>query len=265
MWPRINSLLNKLEEVLLISLLVLMVILAFLPILFRNVIATGLIWIDPLLRHLVLWVALLGASLATRQERHIKIDLLSNYLPAAGQRVVQGGLDLLAALVCLSLVVPGIDFVRDEAQVRQVSDSRHPPVVFSGHHTGHVGRHRRPICIRRLAPSPSPLTTSGMGLFSTFLTVLLALAGTPLFIVIALSGLIFLYFSGISFSALIIEIYKLAHTPMLVALPLFALAGYILAASKAPQRLVRLSQALLGWLPGGLAVIALFFRPFLRP
>ena len=117
MWPRINSFLNKLEEVLLIFLLVLMVFLAFLPILFRNVIATGLIWIDPLLRHLVLWVALLGASLATRQERHIKIDLLSNYLPPTGQRVVQGVLDLLAALVCFSLVVPGIDFVRDEAQV----------------------------------------------------------------------------------------------------------------------------------------------------
>ena len=116
MWPRINSFLNRLEEVLLIFLLLLMVFLAFLPILFRNVIATGLIWIDPLLRHLVLWVALLGASMATRQERHIKIDLLSNYLPVARQRVVQGGLDLLAALVCLSLVLPGIDFVRDEAQ-----------------------------------------------------------------------------------------------------------------------------------------------------
>jgi C4-dicarboxylate transporter, DctM subunit len=98
-----------------------------------------------------------------------------------------------------------------------------------------------------------------MGIFSTLLTVLLALAGTPLFVVIALSGLLFLYFSGIPFSALIIEIYKLAHTPMLVALPLFALAGYLLAASNAPQRLVRLSEALLGWLPGGLAVIALVF------
>jgi TRAP-type C4-dicarboxylate transport system permease small subunit len=93
-----------------------MVLLAFLPILFRNVIATGLVWIDPLLRHLVLWVALLGASRATRQEKHIKIDLLSNYLPAAKQRWVQGGLDLLAALVCLSLVLPGIDFVQEEAQ-----------------------------------------------------------------------------------------------------------------------------------------------------
>jgi tripartite ATP-independent transporter DctM subunit len=98
-----------------------------------------------------------------------------------------------------------------------------------------------------------------MGLFSTLLTAILALIGTPLFIVIALSGMLFLYAGGIPFSALIIEIYKLAHTPMLVALPLFALAGYILAASRAPQRLVRLSEALLGWLPGGLAVIALIF------
>jgi TRAP-type C4-dicarboxylate transport system permease small subunit len=116
LWPRLNSFFNRLEEILLVFLLVLMVFLAFLPIVFRNVIATGLIWIDPLLRHLVLWVALLGASMATRQERHIKIDLLSNHLPASRQRVVQGGLDFLAALVCLSLVGPGIDFVRDEAQ-----------------------------------------------------------------------------------------------------------------------------------------------------
>ncbi|MBI5583816.1 MAG: TRAP transporter large permease subunit [Deltaproteobacteria bacterium] len=98
-----------------------------------------------------------------------------------------------------------------------------------------------------------------MGILSTLLTAVLALIGAPLFIVIALSGMIFLYTGGIPFSALVIEIFKLAHTPMLVALPLFALAGYVLAASKAPQRLVRLSEALLGWLPGGLAVIALIF------
>lgn len=96
-----------------------------------------------------------------------------------------------------------------------------------------------------------------MGLLSSVLTVILALLGTPLFIVIAAGGLIFLYTNGIDATAMIIELYKLAHTPMLVALPLFSLAGYILAASKAPDRLVRLSDALLGWLPGGLAVIAL--------
>jgi C4-dicarboxylate transporter DctM subunit len=96
-----------------------------------------------------------------------------------------------------------------------------------------------------------------MGLLSTIVTLCLVLLGTPLFIVIAASGLFFLYLNGIDFSALIIELYKLAHTPTLTALPLFALAGYVLAESNAPRRLVRLSDAVLGWLPGGLAIIAL--------
>lgn len=96
-----------------------------------------------------------------------------------------------------------------------------------------------------------------MGFAATIVTLCLVLLGTPLFIVIAASGLLFLYRSGIDFSAVIIELYKLAHTPTLTALPLFALAGYVLAESNAPRRLVRLSDALLGWLPGGLAVIAL--------
>ncbi len=96
-----------------------------------------------------------------------------------------------------------------------------------------------------------------MGILGSLLPLLLALLGTPLFIVIAAGGLLSLYRDGIDPSALFIELYKLAHTPTLPAIPLFSLAGYLLAASKAPQRLVRLSDALLGWLPGGLAVIAL--------
>ncbi len=96
-----------------------------------------------------------------------------------------------------------------------------------------------------------------MALLGSIAALLLTLLGTPLFIVIAAGGLLSLYLSGIDSSALIIEIYKLAHTPSLQALPLFALAGYLLAASHAPRRLVRLSNALLGWVPGGLAVIAL--------
>ena len=96
-----------------------------------------------------------------------------------------------------------------------------------------------------------------MSFLSTIAALCLVLLGAPLFIVIAASSLLFLYRSGIDYSALIIELYKLAHTPTLTALPLFALAGYILAESNAPRRLVRLSDALLGWLPGGLAIIAL--------
>jgi tripartite ATP-independent transporter DctM subunit len=56
---------------------------------------------------------------------------------------------------------------------------------------------------------------------------------------------------------MIIEMYRMATTPILVAIPLFTFAGYLLSESGAPKRLIRLSDAILGWLPGGLSMIAL--------
>ncbi len=96
-----------------------------------------------------------------------------------------------------------------------------------------------------------------MSLVSSFATLVLAVTGTPLFVVIAVGALLSFYLSGIDSSAVIIEMYRLASTPILVAIPLFAFAGYVLAESNAPKRLVRVSQAFLGWLPGGLAVVVL--------
>jgi C4-dicarboxylate transporter DctM subunit len=89
------------------------------------------------------------------------------------------------------------------------------------------------------------------------LTILLMFFGAPLFVVIC--GLtLFLLFSGqIDSSAMIIEMYRMATTPVLVAIPLFTFAGYLLSESGAPKRLIKLSDAILGWLPGGLSIIAL--------
>jgi C4-dicarboxylate transporter, DctM subunit len=81
--------------------------------------------------------------------------------------------------------------------------------------------------------------------------------GTPVFVVIAGLTLCLFAANGIDVSALIIEIHRLATTPVLVAIPLFTFAGYLLSESGAPGRLIRLANALLGWIPGGLAVIAL--------
>lgn len=88
-------------------------------------------------------------------------------------------------------------------------------------------------------------------------TIALALLGTPLFIIISASALLNFYLVDIDSSIVPIEMYRLANTPMLIAIPLFAFAGYVLAESQAPTRLVRVSKAILGWLPGGLAVVAL--------
>lgn len=89
------------------------------------------------------------------------------------------------------------------------------------------------------------------------LAALLALVGAPLFVVLAGLALLHLYLGGIDLTAVTIEVYRLAETPTLTAIPLFSLAGFVLAESNAASRLVRLSRALLGWLPGGFAVMAL--------
>jgi len=96
---------------------------------------------------------------------------------------------------------------------------------------------------------------------TTILFIILFLAllliGVPVFVVIAGLTLYLLFSNQIDISALIIEMHRMATTPVLVAIPLFTFAGYLLSASGAPQRLIRLSNAALGWLPGGLSVIAL--------
>jgi len=89
------------------------------------------------------------------------------------------------------------------------------------------------------------------------LFIALLLIGVPIFVVIAGLTLYLLFTSQIDISALIIDIHRMATTPVLVAIPLFTFAGYLLSASGAPNRLIRLSNAILGWLPGGLSVIAL--------
>ncbi len=98
------------------------------------------------------------------------------------------------------------------------------------------------------------------------LLALLAVLGMPLFAVIAGVALLGFHSAGYDPSAVLVEFYRLGDLPGLIAIPLFALAGFILAASRAPQRLVRLSNALLGWLPGGLAIVAItvcaFFTAF---
>jgi tripartite ATP-independent transporter DctM subunit len=89
------------------------------------------------------------------------------------------------------------------------------------------------------------------------LLVLFALAGTPLFAVIAASAMLGFASEEVDLQVMGIEIYRLAETPVLLAIPLFTFAGYLLGESGAPARLVRLTQALLGWLTGGLAMVSL--------
>ncbi|RMF59826.1 MAG: TRAP transporter large permease subunit [Calditrichaeota bacterium] len=89
------------------------------------------------------------------------------------------------------------------------------------------------------------------------LLLLLALLGTPLFAIISSIALLAFYFADIDISVVIIELNRLTSQPILLAIPLFTFAGYLLAESNAPRRLINLSRALFGWIPGGVSIVAL--------
>ena len=96
-----------------------------------------------------------------------------------------------------------------------------------------------------------------MTLFSPLL-LLLTIFRTPLFAIIAAGAMLGFYSEDIDLSVISIEIYRLAEMPILLAIPLFTFAGYLLGESQSSTRLVNLTNHLLGWMPGGLAIVAIF-------
>ena len=92
--------------------------------------------------------------------------------------------------------------------------------------------------------------------------LLLAALGAPLFALVAAIAWLGLQSAGYDETLMAAQFWSLTDMPVLIAIPLFTLSGYLLSESKAPQRLLRLSEALLGWLHGGLAIVALLVCAF---
>ncbi len=94
----------------------------------------------------------------------------------------------------------------------------------------------------------------------------IAIFGAPLFVIFGAISLLSFHSAGISSQATIVEMYRLASAPTLIAIPLFTFAGYMMAESKTPERLIAIAKPLFGWMPGGLAIMAIvacaFFTAF---
>jgi len=100
----------------------------------------------------------------------------------------------------------------------------------------------------------------------SIILILLAVFGAPLFAIIATSAMVGFTSDDVDLMNMALEIQSIASLPFLAAIPLFTFAGYVLSESDAPKRLVRLTGAMLGWMPGGLAIVCLaacaFFTAF---
>ena len=117
---RLLGILHRIEDGLLAILLSLMIVLASSQIILRNLFEIGFSWADPMLRILVLWLGLLGALAASRDNKHISIDILSRFLPRRAQAGAQAVTHLFTAIVAGVVSYHGARFVALDLETQTV-------------------------------------------------------------------------------------------------------------------------------------------------
>ena len=109
---KLKKLLHQFEDAILVVLLCSMILLATTQIFLRNLFDYGIVWADPLLRVMVLWLGLVGATVASRENKHIRIDLLSDFFKKRTHQVIQCLVGLFSAAICLIIAWHGMRWVR---------------------------------------------------------------------------------------------------------------------------------------------------------
>ena len=105
---------HRIEDISLVVMLSAMIVLASVQILLRNAFDSGLVWADPMLRIMVLWLSMIGASIASRHNNHIRIDLLSRFCSNRTNLRIQAVVNLFTAVVCLLIAWHGTRWVHWE-------------------------------------------------------------------------------------------------------------------------------------------------------
>ncbi len=116
-WQRWDNRLGRIEKFFVAVMLSVMILLAFLQIVLRNVFSSGISWGDPLVRYLVLWVGFIGASLATKEGKHITIEVFSRWLSGRGSQYLRVISNLISVIIGGLLVFASWTFVQNEAQM----------------------------------------------------------------------------------------------------------------------------------------------------
>ena len=112
----VNQILEKIENFFVILILSMMIFLSFLQVILRNFFSTSIVWGDIFLRHLVLWIGFIGASLATKEGKHINIDVLSKLLTPTAKKIGQIIVSLFSSVICYFLMRAAITFINMEQE-----------------------------------------------------------------------------------------------------------------------------------------------------
>ena len=121
--------LRSIESGLLVGMLATMILLAAYQVVARNLFDSGLLWGDSLVRVLVLWITLLGAMVASRNDDHIRMDLVSRFLGERGQRALARVGSLFTCFICVCFAWYSYEFVELEYQFGDTAFAQIPKWV----------------------------------------------------------------------------------------------------------------------------------------
>jgi tripartite ATP-independent transporter DctM subunit len=235
-----------------------------------------------IVQHMTLWVTFLGAALAARSDRLLALSM-GTYLPERWRRGAKVLSSLLAVGVTSCLFLASVHLTQiDYAYGDTVAWGipiwvfsaimplgcamivgrliRHAAAAWSGRALAAVG-----LCaplLFWLVPDPQ---VAGWILPVTIVILIGTALGMPIYAALGGVALLLFWDEGTPISAVPGETYRMSTAPMLPAIPLFTLAGYILSAGGSSRRLLSLCSALVGWMPGGLAVVVTLVLAFFTP
>ncbi len=222
-------------------------------------------------QHLTLWIAFIGAVLAASSDRLLALSA-NTFLPARWRAPVRVFVSAVGAATAACLACASARFIwaelLDGGQLvsgipRWIVQAVMPAGFFAV--AAGIVWHAAPTRRGRLAAAAGlgvpllfaflPPPHSGALLTSGIAVVLVAaLLGLPIFATLGAIALLLFWNEGVPVAAVPVETYRLVASPVLPSIPLFTFAGYLLVKGGADRRLLRAYQALLGWLPGGLAI-----------
>ena len=260
------------ENGLSIAVLALMTGVPIAEVLGREIFGRGVTGSIPLVEHLTLMITFLGAALATRSQQLISMATPA-LLPSGIRDTVRTLTSALAAGICTWLAYVSLDVVRIHREAAEHIAWGIPvwfavafmPIGLTAialrlvwtSATG-VGGRLFTLAVFILLILGSVVLSGESSALQMPLLCLLALAavlGLPIFAAIGGAALVLFWSSGMPASVVALDVYDLSSSELLPALPLFSLTGYLMAEGQAGKRLMRMFNALVGWAPGGLAIV----------
>jgi C4-dicarboxylate transporter DctM subunit len=262
----------KVEELLLCAVLAAMILLPVGEIVFRSLGVTGMAASTSIVQHCTLAVSMIGAAVAARRGRLLSLGT-AVFLPPRARITAAIVSGTGAAAVSGLLAVASFRFVLTERNAGTMLSSHVPvwwveailPVGFAviavrlvaGSSRSRAGIAAAGIFVLAAAACGAWVDVpSRMMVVTGFAAVsLIAAAGAPIFAILGGVALVAYWAADIPIAAMAVSHYALVVNPSLPAIPLFTLAGYVLAEGGASRRLVRVFDSLVGTTRGGPALV----------